>query len=99
MNTGLNEKTLNLIKSVFVNYDQIEKVYIFGSRAKGNYRPNSDIDLAISGEVDSFLAEKIALNLEELPLPYKFDVQSYEGIKKQELKEHINRVGVVIYSK
>ncbi|MBC7765029.1 MAG: nucleotidyltransferase domain-containing protein [Hyphomonadaceae bacterium] len=99
MDTGLNENTLNLMNQVFMRYNEIEKVYIFGSRAKGNYKPNSDIDLAIAGNIDRLLSEKIAMQLDDLPLPYKFDVQAYDHIKNTQLKAHIDRIGVVIYDK
>lgn len=97
--TGLSQSTVNMMNSVFFKYIEIEKIYVFGSRAKGNYKFNSDIDLAIVGNLSSFFAEKIANELEELPLPYKFDVQAYSQIKNLNLKEHIDRVGIVIYTK
>jgi predicted nucleotidyltransferase len=98
-NSGLSSDTLNIINLVFNKYKQIDMVYIFGSRAKGNFKQNSDVDLAILGEIDSLFAEQIAYELEELPLPYKFDVQAYKNIKNVSLKEHIDRVGIVIYTK
>jgi len=99
MNAGLEDKEMNLIKTVFEKHEQIEKVYIFGSRAKGNFKPNSDIDLGLVGQCDSLLGEEVAMQLNELPLPYKFDVQIYNKIKNSELKSHIDRVGILIYSK
>jgi predicted nucleotidyltransferase len=62
---------------VLEKHIEIEKSYVFGSRAKGNYRKNSDINLAIFGNLSCSFAEEIANELYELPLPYKFDVQAY----------------------
>ncbi|MDR0678074.1 MAG: restriction endonuclease subunit S [Holosporaceae bacterium] len=97
-NLGLGESQLNLIKNVFAQYDNLEKAVVFGSRAKGNFRQYSDIDLALFGDLTSLDAEGVKLALEELPLIYKFDVLSYNELKNQALKEHIDRVGVEIYS-
>lgn len=97
MITGLEEKEIELLNTVFKRFTQIEKVFLFGSRAKGNYRKNSDVDLVLLGECDNLLAENVAMQLYELPLPYKFDVQIYANIRNIELKEHIDRVGIVIY--
>lgn len=95
--TGLNSSTIDLMKGVFIRHKDIQKVVIFGSRAKGTYKKNSDIDLAIFGIVDNLVIEFIAGELDELPLPYKFDVKSFENIVNAELKEHISRVGISIY--
>lgn len=68
---------------------------MFGSRAKGNYKKGSDIDLAIKGKRCSDL---MAINIqgyfnEELPIPYYVDVVYYDGLEHRELKAHIDRVG------
>ena len=75
-------------------------VVLFGSRAKGNYKPGSDIDLAVKGDrVSPRIVAQLAdcLN-EETPLPYFFDVVHYETLDNQALVDHIDRVGIVIYS-
>jgi len=91
--TGLTEKEWELIRSVLSAYPELTQVKLFGSRAKGNAKPTSDIDLALFGEVDALQAQAIQAELEDLPLPYKFDVQSYESIQHAALREHIDRVG------
>jgi uncharacterized protein len=88
---------LDLLKSVFVRHPEVTAVTLFGSRAKGTHSPQSDIDLALSGPVNALRAEAIAAELEELPLPYRFDVQTLEGLNNRALLEHIQRVGVVLY--
>lgn len=94
---GLAPHELNLIASVFRRHPEIRLVKLFGSRAKGTHTPHSDIDLALWGDVDAIRAESIAADLDELPLPYHFEVQPFESIKLPALREHIERVGVIIY--
>lgn len=94
---GLSERDLEAIKLVFHAHSKIDSVKIFGSRAKGNHRKNSDIDLAIIGNIDSFEMEVVSSELEDLPLPYKFDAKALNQIISTELLEHINRIGVTIY--
>ncbi|GHU53966.1 hypothetical protein FACS1894132_07670 [Clostridia bacterium] len=93
MDFGLSKKQLLLI-SEKLKSENVKKAVIFGSRAKGNYRLNSDIDIAVFGVSN---LGKLISELDELPLPYKFDVVSYENIYHGPLREHIDRVGVIIY--
>jgi predicted nucleotidyltransferase len=94
---GLNDRELNLILGVLSRHKEIISVILFGSRAKGTASPASDIDLAIDGIDDPLQAAAIASELEDLPLPYRFDVKALRCIKSQPLREHIERVGVKIY--
>jgi predicted nucleotidyltransferase len=96
---GISDKSYTLLVETFTKQPLIEEVVIFGSRAKGNYKKGSDIDLAIKGKN---CTANIALDLkafinEELPIPYLVDVIDYNSLKHQELKEHIDRVGIVFY--
>ncbi len=99
MKCGLEEQQLKLINSVFSQNNKIKSVKVFGSRAKGNYRPNSDIDLAIDGEINDIEAQLILTQLDDLPLPYIFDVKVVKNINNADLVEHIKRVGISIYEK
>ncbi len=92
---GIGEKSFRLLNEAFARYAEVEEVIVFGSRAKGNFRPGSDIDLAIKGEkCDARTALDIAGHLnEELPIPYFVDVVNYASLESQALKEHIDRVG------
>ena len=92
---GISEKSYKLIIKVLMQYPNIEKTIIYGSRAKGNFRRGSDIDLAITGEkLSPAIALEIAALLnEQEPIPYKLDVIHYESICNSDLKEHIDRVG------
>jgi uncharacterized protein len=92
--SGLSEHEWNLIKEVLSRHKEVSGVILFGSRAKGIASPESDIDLALEGIDDPVKAEAIANELEDLPLPYRFDVKALSAIKSPELLEHIQRVGV-----
>ncbi len=95
--TGLAADELTLLQSVFRQHPEIEEVILFGSRAKGTARPNSDIDLAVRGNLNTLQTETLAMELDELPLPYQFDVQVLENIRNPRLREYIRRVGIIIY--
>lgn len=94
---GLAPHELDLLRDVFRRFPAISEVTLYGSRAKGTYRPESDVDLALVGVDDDLQAEAVASELDELPLPYRFDVKAYGGIKYGPLREHIVRVGVSLY--
>jgi len=94
---GLMPREIDLIRGVFRRFPAISEVILYGSRAKGTYRPESDIDLALVGVDDDVQAEAVADELDELPLPYQFDVKAYSCITYDPLREHIARVGVALY--
>lgn len=97
---GLSEKTLVKIRGVLQKYPAIDKAVIYGSRAKGNYRTGSDIDLTLFGELlDQKMCLDIAEDLDELLLPYMIDLSVYALIDHEGLKEHIDCVGRVLYQK
>lgn len=73
--------------------------WLFGSRAKGTAGPSSDVDLALEGVDDALRAEAIAAELDELPLPVRFDVKALATLGRSALREHIERVGILIYSR
>jgi uncharacterized protein len=101
MTFGLAEKDIETIKSVFSRFAQVEEVLIFGSRAKGNYKKGSDIDLAIKGKnvTDNIVSKIYGILEDEILLPYKFDVVNYAAISNPEFIDHINRVGISFYQK
>lgn len=94
---GLTPDELALIRAVFRRHPEVESVQLFGSRAKGTHQPWSDVDLALRGVTDPLRAEAIAADLDELPLPYRFDVVAFPTIAHEPLREHIERVGVTVY--
>jgi uncharacterized protein len=94
---ALTATELHFITGVFSGHPEITEVKLFGSRAKRTHTPRSDVDLAVWGDMDALAAERVAAELDELPLPYRFKVQPFELIKLQALREHIERVGISIY--
>lgn len=96
---GIPDELLTRIVSLLSNNVQVKRAIVFGSRAKGNYKHNSDIDIAIVGGNGLLFCEGILDELNQLPTLLNFDVIGYEAIKNAELKEHIDRVGVVIFER
>lgn len=96
---GLTDRELDLIRSVMRSHFAIRRAILFGSRAKGTALKSSDVDLALEGIDDPLQAEAIARELDELPLPYRFDVQALSAITQPPLREHIARVGLVLYTR
>lgn len=96
---GLLERDLKFILEAVGKYPEIEEVIIFGSRAMGNFKKGSDVDLALKGQnVDGKIVSRLSDDLnEEYPLPYFFDVVNYNDISNEELKKHIDNKGKRIY--
>ena len=98
--TGLQDSDVSDIIGVITRNDKINRVILFGSRAKGTYHPGSDIDIALSGNgLNTHDIIDLTNELEELYLPYKFDLLILERIKEDELLDHISRVGKVLYER
>jgi predicted nucleotidyltransferase len=96
---GLSESDLAILCRALRMEPAVEKALIFGSRAKGNYRHGSDVDLALVGaHLTSRHVARISAYLnEETALPYRFDVLDYNSIREPALVTNIDRVGVVIF--
>ena len=101
MKFGLTPKAIKMIWDVFKEFPQIEEVVIFGSRAIGNFKEASDIDLALKGKpIDLSLIAKIKGRLEEeTPLPYFFDIVDFNSIENQEFLDHIRQYGKVFFTR
>jgi predicted nucleotidyltransferase len=97
---GLSAATLDKLNSVFARHSAIDSVVIYGSRAKGNYRAGSDIDLTIKGS-DIPFAELMQIEdqVDDLMLPYSVDLSQYHLLENADLIAHIDRVGVEIYAR
>ncbi len=100
MKFGLNEPTIERIRAVFAKYPQVEKVVLYGSRAKGNYRNGSDIDLTLFGaDLTLDALHKMMGEIDDLLLPYTIDLSIFNQISDRDVIEHIQRVGVTFYEK
>ena len=100
MQYGLKKETIEKILDIFKQYEEIEAVILYGSRAKGNFKPGSDIDLTLIGKgLNMTVLNKISLELDDLLLPFSFDLSLYHHIKQPDLMDHIRRVGKVFFSK
>ena len=99
IDSGLSERKLSLIIDVLSRNGAVRRAVLFGSRAKGVAKPNSDIDLAIEGLDNDLDLARLAMALDDLPLPWRFDLQRIESITSKPLTEHIKWVGIVIYRK
>ena len=95
----LSPAALEALAATFGAYAEIEEVILFGSRAAGRATPRSDIDLATRGLTDSRKLGTLALDLEDLDIPQKCDLQAYEEIRHAPLRARIDAVGIVIYRK
>jgi predicted nucleotidyltransferase len=94
----LSEEALEAIRSVLQQHAEVRSAVLFGSRAKGSHTERSDIDIALIGGVLPLVAQSIAAELDDLPLPQRFELQPIEHIVYQPLLDHIRRVGIVIYT-
>lgn len=94
---GLRADIIEKIVQTIKKNMKIQKIILFGSRAKETYKKGSDIDISIISE-DLNLKElnHIKVLLDDLMLPYKIDLLDYGRISNTDLKEHINRVGKVL---
>ncbi len=101
MSYGLQQRDIDNIIQAVEELPEIEEVILFGSRAKGNFKKASDIDLAVKGKaVTEITVKRLSNRLnEELPLPYFIDVVHSEPISNPDLVDHIDRIGKVIYRK
>lgn len=101
MNFGLSDNSLNLIINAVSAIEKIDSAYIFGSRAMGNYKPGSDVDLVVKGnDIDYDTISELSLQLNELlPLPYFFDVLSYDLIESAELRKHIDEYAKILFAR
>jgi uncharacterized protein len=96
---GLTATVLAMLREVFANYPAVTEVRLYGSRAKGNFRPSSDIDLSIMDKaVTDTQLMKMENDIDDLPLPYSVDLSLFHHIDNPTLAEHILRIGKVFYT-
>lgn len=100
-NFGLSQEDLAVIIDILCAQPEIESAWIYGSRAKGNFKNGSDIDIALKGDLLNLeIVNHISYLLnEETLMAYQFDIVNYRTITNANLIEHIDRVGIEFYNK
>ena len=96
---GLKKSIIDIIIKELSKFSEIQEAVIFGSRAKGNFKKGSDIDIAIKGvRINEDIVVQLSRTLnQESPIPHFIDVVHYEQVTNKDLIAHINRVGESIY--
>ncbi|OAQ38142.1 hypothetical protein A5893_15170 [Pedobacter psychrophilus] len=96
---GLSNEDLNKIRLVFTSFSKIEQVLLYGSRAKGSAKTYSDIDITLIGDyLDLNTKYNLDLALDDLYLPYTFDISIFSNIDNPDLLSHIERMGKLLYT-
>ena len=89
-----------MLCNVFAKNPKIEKVILYGSRAKGTFKPFSDVDITlVGGDLSTTDLADTINTIDDLLLPYMFDVSLYHKLKSPELIDHINRRGIIVYKR
>jgi predicted nucleotidyltransferase len=98
---GLKEITIEKICGVFAKHPQVDKAVIYGSRAKGNYKNGSDIDLTLHGgeELTQKILYQILEEIDDLLLPYTIDLSIFHDLSDPDFIDHIQRVGIMFYER
>jgi len=97
---GLKETVVKRIQQILSGYPDVHSALLYGSRAIGNYKSGSDIDLTLEGSALTLKQlNAIANELDDLLLPYELDLSIYHQIDNPDLLEHIKRVGVTFYAR
>ena len=96
---GLTDRQLQVLQKIFAGQaEHIERVGLFGSRATGKFRPNSDIDLVLYGPIDEARLDRIWTELNDSGLPIGVDLVAYDLIAHAALKKHIDEVVQIIFT-
>ena len=97
---GLYPHEQETIKAIFAEFEEIEEVWLFGSRSMGNFRFNSDFDLALVGEaVNRSTVNAVKDRLEDVFFPLSFDVVDYKTINHEKLLKHIQEEGKTFFER
>lgn len=99
LDDGLQAGQREAIRHVLRDFSQVTAARLYGSRAMGRYRSGSDIDLTLMGDIDLKTLNRISLALDDLMLPYEIDLSVWSQIDNPKLRDHIERVGILFYSR
>lgn len=96
---GLDDEEMKMMHDIFAQTVNIDKVILYGSRAKGTYKPFSDVDITLVGDqlTEEDLTD-VMFRLEESSLPYFCDVSLFKNLSSPDLISHIRRMGKTIYT-
>ncbi len=98
-NHGLSRRRLDCLRAILAPFAAgIERVVLFGSRASGQYRPDSDIDIALYGPVEEKTVDRLHTLFMDSPLPLKVDIQAYSHITNPLLRRHIDTAGRTLFT-
>lgn len=91
---GLPHGVLSSIAGVIAGVDSVKRAVVYGSRAKGNCRPNSDIDIMLYGD-DITLSDLAVIDcrLDDLLLPWQIDLTARCRVTNQALLDEVDRWG------
>lgn len=92
---GLKDEIMEGMRNVFIRYPEVKRAVIFGSRARGDYKYNSDIDLAVYCEGN--IPSELWLDLDEASGIYKIDMVDMTSLSNEKLRQQIEEQGVEIY--
>jgi predicted nucleotidyltransferase len=100
MKYGLPQRTIDSMNKIFSKYGNIRQVILYGSRAKGNFRNASDIDITLKTDADFTRVQllRIMNDFDDSDIPYLTDISIYDKLNNAALKDHINRIGKVLYN-
>lgn len=95
---GLDDRVIERIQDVFRRHEAIERVILYGSRAKGSWKPGSDIDITLMGSsLNADVLNAVYNELDDLNLPWTFNISLFSSIENENLVAHIERVGLPLY--
>ncbi|MBT4761809.1 MAG: nucleotidyltransferase domain-containing protein [Bdellovibrionaceae bacterium] len=99
---GLRDEDLSCIIKTLSKDPSVESIIVFGSRAMGNFKPGSDIDISIkssSANISKVITRAKDILENESTIPFFFDIVHYESIDNKDLIKHIDQHGLEIYKK
>ncbi len=94
MSWGLSERDIALLRATLAADPNVQRAVLYGSRAMGTYRPGSDIDLTLEGDLHLQDINRLLMQIDDLLLPYQVDLSAFQDIDNPALVDHIQRVGV-----
>ena len=97
---GMTDDELNLLCALFSQQKEIDQVILYGSRAKGTYKPFSDVDITLMGYgLTRSHLNRLSAEIDVSSLPYRFDISIFSKLTNDALIEEIEKTGVVLYRK